>query len=163
MILRVPGAPMSNPNDKARPLYNHPLGIFNLLEQPVMVKQHHFTCRPGKGNPHKTGYRGPTVICSDKVDYFFEGPLHVVINPVLTDADVEVQAGLIFANQAVTYYSPSAFRWLKLHEFLHDGETSQYGRLEMGLQVTVTPHNGSYPDPIVLTNTYDIAQTSIIE
>jgi hypothetical protein len=163
MFLRVPGAPLSDPNDKARPLYHRPLGIFNLLEQPVIVKQHHFTCRPGKGHPHKTDYRGPTVVCSDKVDYSFKEPLHVVINPVLTDADVEVHAGLIFADQAVTYYNPSAFRWVRLHEFLHDGETSQYGRLEMALQVTVTPYNDSYPDPIVLTNTYEIAQTAIVD
>lgn len=155
LSLRVPGAPLSDPYDNARPLYTQPLGIFNLVDQPVMVKHLDITCRREKGTWNW--------ICSEKADYAFRSALHVTVNPALNDADVEVRAGLIFTNQAVTYHRLPAFRRLAVHEFLYEGEQSKYSALKMALGVTMMPDNGRYDDPIVMTNTYEIAQTVIID
>jgi hypothetical protein len=153
LSVRVPGAPLSDPNDNARPLYTEPLGIFNVVDQPLMRRQVDITCKQDR--------RTWEWICSEEADYAFQNAPHVAINPALHDAAVEVRAGLIFANQAVTYHSLPTFRWLTLHESLDEGEQSTYAQLNMALEVTVMPDNGGYDAPIVMTNTYGIAQQVI--
>jgi len=63
MSLRMPGAPLSEPHDNARPLYQQLLGIFNLVDQPVMVKHLDITCRRDKVTSDW--------VCSEEADYAF--------------------------------------------------------------------------------------------
>jgi hypothetical protein len=153
IILRVPGAPLSNPNDNARPLYTQPLGIFNLAKLPVLVTHQYQECVV---NTHIEDQE----FCSDDIDVYFEEPLQVVINPALNDAAVAVKAGMVLTNQEVTYSTTSSFSAYTSHFYFARAEDTEVPvRDKMALKVTVTPYNGSYGnDPIVITTNYVIKQ-----
>ena len=148
LVMFAPGALLSDPNSRQRPIYTEPLGIFNVVDQPTMQEEHNIDC-----TMNKTTWE---VECTDEINYSVYTHLDVVINPALSDATVDVKAGFAYDNQAVTYYTESGFNALTFHEIIPELGNSQYSFEQMALKVSVTPTNNSYPDPIVMTNLYDM-------
>lgn len=153
MLVRVPGAPLTDPQDPARSEYNLPLGLFNITAPPTIDHDLEMSCRINK----TTWYEE----CFNRVNYSLGQKVKVLVNPYL-DAVIKARAGIVFKNQAVEYLSIEEFNDQRWHEEYWDYEDPQYMLDSMALEIVVEPNNCSYEDPITMTNNYKIYQRLVM-
>ena len=133
--LRMPGAPRTLPDEEVDglPLYDLPLGLFNLIKKPRFLR------------------RILLVIPSAKVRYRLEEAVEIITNPHVEDAEINVQVGLVFSNLPTTYTSPSAF--LRTLEFDAGSTAGLFEIDKLAALARVTPVDS---EPVTAVTSYAV-------
>lgn len=144
--IRVPGAPRSLPDDQVDglPLYDVPLGLFNLIEEPhVLTRTLHLG--PDEENPG-----GAT-----KMHYRLREPLQIVTNPHLSDTTIRLEFGYVFSRAKTSYIPANA----PLFTSIFDASENSTFQFLQGLATVakVTPQG---TEPILALNTFDAATST---
>jgi len=142
--IRVPGAPRSLPDDQVDglPLYDVPLGLFNLIEKPHVLKKRLFIGGEGE-NPGTTEIR-----------YRLSEPLQIVTNPHLPDTTIGLTFGYVFSRARTSYINAAAPSFTSIFDA---SENTTFNFLD-GLAVVarVSPQG---TEPVLALNTFDVRLT----
>jgi hypothetical protein len=150
--IRVPGAPRSLPDDQVDglPLYDVPLGLFNLAEKPHVLRRRLLLPveeeDPGEEDPIPSG---------PQVRYRLSEPLQFVTNPHLPDTTIRLAFGYVF-QRATTVYTSANQLEPTLTFFTAENNTFEF--LDgMAAAATVTPQG---TEPVLALNTFDVRITN---
>jgi len=150
--IRVPGAPRSLPDDQVDglPLYDVPLGLFNLVEKPHVLRRRLLLPveeeDPGEEDPIPSG---------PQVRYRLSEPLQIVTNPHLPDTTINLAFGYVFQRATTVYSSANIFASTAIF-FTAENNTFEF--LDgMAAAATVTPQG---TEPVLALNTFDVRITN---
>jgi hypothetical protein len=143
--LAVPGTPHSDPNDPALPLFDQPVGIFNLSAEPVLTLSVPTICQNQKTEPTWTCLAQNGFVAT------VTKPVTIYVNP-LPDATVTTLAGFVHVGKQ-TFFGSSLVR---------TGTNGPYGEL-IGCAVEIKIQPKSAPAgqaPFVVMHTFPVTVLS---
>ncbi|MCS6795736.1 MAG: T9SS type A sorting domain-containing protein [Raineya sp.] len=112
-IFRIPGSNHNGASPDALPVYDNPLGIFNLLTTPEVIQyNHNYEFLAYSNNPCTSNPIYQTIQIKQRV-YEITKPLEYVINPALNiNYNLsDIQAALIFEGSDEIPTLPAGIRW----------------------------------------------------
>jgi hypothetical protein len=142
--LRVPGAPLSNPDDAKRPFYEQPLGVFNVVSRPTLrYSMNMISCIGGGGDPG-----GGDEQCGRRYNYRLDAAPVFVFNPALADAVITPTVSYNFPGHQNYYVGPNQTT-IKVQRFIGVAPSEH-----ISVQVKVDPGD---VEPVTLLNTYRVS------